>query len=249
MAVQFLKVRSTPFQLGNDQLCNFSMQINSATEFRQIESERRVNSALAFSTMAPSVTRTVKTSTIYDHSVSGSANESGSSWLCTVVGNIIAELDVSKANLLQGRSHRTGSGGFVRNLLSFYSDLHGNVLSQKVYFTDFINVQRTFVLSEQAIAALIKFAVEFEHMNENTWLYVFRILIAIDVPPEGREGREKGQEIKSYKFTNWVENSPSFKPFLKKFLTSSFGRLSAVSSTVSLKIYLFCISLQQLIFH
>jgi hypothetical protein len=77
----------------------------------------------------------------------------------------------------------------------------------------------------------MRFAVEYEHMNEQIWVHLFKILNALDSSPT----ENTSKETKSYKFTEWIEQSPYFDQFIERFLNSSLGRFNLMSSTVKLR--------------
>uniref|UniRef100_A0A1I7RY28 Baculoviral IAP repeat-containing protein 6 n=1 Tax=Bursaphelenchus xylophilus TaxID=6326 RepID=A0A1I7RY28_BURXY len=227
--LHFLNVHLAPFQLGVSLLSYSNVEHHPYTQFWRMEAERKVHLGLSYKRMSPSMSRTVKSSTLYDLSAPLSSGGTCCGWICQAIGELLCGMDVQRANEFEGKTTRLGGGQFLKYLVMFYSDLQGNVFSQKGAGSELTSTQRLFVLSEHAISSLMKFVVDFNYVSIDIWLNLFKILISVDAPPEGKDVAIEG---KNYKFTHWIENSVHFERLIYEFFTSSLDRFSMVTRTL-----------------
>ncbi|CAD5206748.1 unnamed protein product [Bursaphelenchus okinawaensis] len=230
MELYCLNAHLCPFQRGVSSLSNVFMEHRAMTRLWKTEIERKVLSTLSYQAMSPSIPRNVKSSTIYDSSVPLTSDITCCGWICQALSLLIVDMNVEEANLYIGNTNRQGRGNFLEYLVGFFSELEGNVLSNKMNMVEHKAIQRLFVLSEQAVNSLMKFVVEYDYSNADIWVNLFKILIAVDAPLEGKD--TMNLEMKNYKFTHCVENSVYFGKLLSKFMSSSLGKFSTVTNTL-----------------
>ncbi|KAI6178303.1 UBC core domain-containing protein [Aphelenchoides besseyi] len=224
MNAYFYNSRACPISLGVSALISSTMSLRMNNNQRRQQAERLVSECL-HRTLQRSLQRTVKISAYYDTRTQPSM-ESCSAFVVQALNELIFEMDPQKANQMPARTNRNGSGLFLQNLLTFFWDFQGNVIAHRTQnAVDPTHNAATFVLNEKTIANLMHFAATYEYMNELTWGQLLRALNTVDSPVD------VVKDTKSYKFTQWIENSPYFSDLLRRFFDSSVGRFHQISST------------------